>query len=167
MIKKVQQWFPLIILVTSVVVAVMAFLPGLAKDDTAIAGFKLAFGGYGKDNFLGVKDAGFSFPNFLAYFGPVVIAIVVAILGALDKNTGIIKLVLGFVTAAMFVLAVIFIIRLSEGAYTQVTVLGSTVKTTLKSLDFKLAWGAIVALIAAILGVVASTGYAFMQVMEK
>lgn len=166
MIKKVQQWFPLIILVTSIVVAVMAFLPGLAKDDTTFTGLKLVFGGYGNMSIGGVtlgKDFGFSFVNFLAYFGPVVMAIIVAILGALDRNQGIVKMVLAVVTAVLFVLSLVFIILLAKNSGTN-TPLGTI---TLDEAGFKLAYGAIIALIFALVGTMASILYAAMQVMKR
>lgn len=166
MIKKVQQYFPLIILVTSIVVAVMAFLPGLVKDDTSFTGLKLIFGGYGDFSIGGVtlgKDFGFSFFNFLAYFGPVVMAIIVAILGALDRNQGLVKMVLAIATAALFVLSLVFIILLAQNSGSK-GILGTV---TLDDIGFKLAYGAIIALIAALVGTMSSILYAAMQVMKR
>lgn len=167
MIKKVQQWFPLIILVTSIVVAVMAFLPAAGKGEDTITGLKLVFGGFGNASVGGVqlaKDSGFVFWNFLAFFGPVVMAIVVAVLGMLDKNQGMVKMVLAVVTAVLFVLSVVFLLMLTKNSYVTVPILGNQ---TLASFDIGLAWGAIIAVIAAVVGTLVSVAYAAMQIMKK
>lgn len=168
--KKIQQYFPLLLLVSAIILAVMAFFPAIKVDaDNMITGLKTAFGGFADNitiggNTLG-KDSGFQIMNFLAFFGPAVIAIIAAVLGALGKNKGLIAIIIGMATALFFVLALVFLINIRTNTYYEFTLFGTTTKATFKEAD--LGWGAIVAMIFAGVGAVVSVLNAVIGILKK
>lgn len=165
--KKMKKFVPFVALAMAVVVFVMLFLPGVTVtalgQTNTITGLKLSFGGFGGN----IKDSGFVFVNFLAYFGPLLAAIAIGVSMGLNKNKGLLKLVLSAALAVLFVFSIVFLLQLASNAYTSVTVMGVTVKTTLADAGYKPAVGAIVGVVVAVIGLVASALDVVLQVLKK
>ncbi len=154
--KELKKFAPFVALIMAILVMVMAFLPGATitafGQTKTINGLQLAFGGFGGN----ADDSGFVFLNFLAYFGPLLAAIAIIVLMVLGKNKGLLKLLLSAALAVLFVLSVVFLLQLVDNAYSSGTVLGVTIKVTLAEAGYKIATGAIIGIVMACVGALAS-----------
>lgn len=159
--KELKKFAPFVALAMAVVVFIMAFLPGVTAtilgQTSTITGLKLAFGGFGGN----LGDSGFVFVNFLAYFGPLLAAIAIAVLIGLKKNKGLVKLVLGVVLALLFLLSIIFLAMVAKNAW-----IGAAGATLAKA-GYKLAAGSIIGIVASVIGLLASGFDVVMQVLKK
>lgn len=159
--KKIKKFVPFVALAMAAVVFVMAFLPGvtvtLLGQTRTITGLKLSFGGFGGN----LGDSGFVIMNFLGYFGPLLAAVAIGVLIGLGKNKGLIKLVLAALLAVLFALSIVFLATLAQNSYIGVA------EATLAKAGYKLATGAVIGIIASVVGLVAAGLDVVLQVLKK
>lgn len=157
MFKKIEQFLPLLMIVSSILIAIMIFFPALSDDESnLINGTMAVFGGeiisFGS---LINSRVNFNLVNLFAYLLPLVLTVILFILNVRSNKSSIIKFILSAIILASFVFSLI--IFLSLGSYTIITT--TTFAGTITS-DFSnsdLGIGAILSLIIAIIGIVSST----------
>ncbi|MFA7076744.1 MAG: hypothetical protein WC152_08800, partial [Candidatus Izemoplasmatales bacterium] len=88
MLLKIQKYLPLVSLVLGLLLLFSAFLTALSSNDEAImTGITAIFGGNIVDaGIFGSAKVNFSFLNFLAFFLPALVAIVIAVYGMVNQK---------------------------------------------------------------------------------
>ncbi|CDR30731.1 Uncharacterised protein [Acholeplasma oculi] len=164
MIKKIQNILPVIILLLSLFIASTIFLPVLEYDGEAMfSGFIAVFGGEGRvfGSFGPTYIIPFSYYNFIAFFLPSILSILVFIMVINEKKTSVYKMVLGVLLSITFTLSIILIFQVPVNTSYSTVILGQTV--TGNYANYQLAIGGIISYVLAIIGSVLSLLYTILQ----
>lgn len=168
MLDKIKKLIPLITLCLSLLLFLSSFFTVLKTDDNEamMNGMKAIFGGeiaaFGPFLSANVK---FSFPNLLAFFFPAIISIALAIYSLLDKEGITVKKILDLVIFAGFILSIVLIVMLPHNTIGAVDWFGN--ENTFTYEGAKLAIGAILGLIFAVLGFLLSAYHHLTQLLKK
>lgn len=157
MFKKIEQFLPLIIIVSSLLMAIMIFFPALSDgEDYLIKGTTTVFGGelvsFGS---LMNVSVNFNILNLLAYVLPFLLSIILFTVNIRTNKKGLVKLILSVLLLVSFLLSLIVFISL--GSYTIVTTEIFNGSGTSDLGGYSLAVGAIISLVLSVIGIVSST----------
>lgn len=159
--KKYKKSIPFLFLFIAVLLAAMTALNVLQTNngDIIMNGIKATFGGNVTQvgSFLSV-DVNFSFLNFIAFFGPLILSVLLVYYISNHKKVTSTTALLSILVMISFIAS--FIILMNLGTYTTGTaeIFGGDANYTYESA--KLAIGAIFALVFAGAGALATLGYA-------
>lgn len=169
---KLSKLCLLIACIFAIITCAMMFVPTLTKTENEevknIPGFAMAFGKVVKStSFLGQSGSiklDTTFELIIAYLLPIIIAIVALLYSLISKKyKGLIKIILGLILTASFIITIVFIIKAPEFAKLTMsanTIIGSGSSTSsLKSNNYSLTYGAYLAIISSALGAAFSLGY--------
>ncbi len=164
MYKKIREVLPIVIIGLSMLIAITSILTVLktSNDDAIMTGLTAIFGGEvaALGSFASV-DVNFSLFNFLAFYLPVIVALLIFFMGRKTKLEHFILFLLSVLLTATFIGSIVIISNL--GAYTQGTATLLGIETTYTYEGAKLALGSIISLILAILGALSSALLALSQ----
>jgi len=162
--KTTTKNLPIFMIFFSLLLALTVFLDVLKTDDGDIImdGLKAIFGGEVASigSFASV-DVSFSIMNFIAFFLPIILAILLFVLGGKRKKGEPINILLGLLLSASFVFSIVIINNL--GMHTTGTVSVGSIGTNYNYEDSKLAIGSILALVFSAGGILSSLFYSFDQ----
>ena len=156
MFKNLKIYLPITSLLFALLLLFSIFFNALSLDgEPVMLGTKAIFGGsIGAIGSFVSADVNFGNENFIAFFMPAIVAIILAIYSMRNKKTTPLKMLLSVLLTIFFVISVILIISMPEHTTATITsFLGDT------SFDYgatTLGIGAIIGLITSILGAISS-----------
>ena len=164
MYKKLKEALPLITVVFGALIALMIVFNVLRTDDgdAIMNGLTAVFGGEvaAIGGFVSV-DVNFSFLNLLAFFLPLIAAVVLFFLGKKTKKDMIMNVVFGVLLLGVFLFSMIIFTNI--GSYTKGTATVGFISGDYTYEGAKIAIGAVFGMIFAIVGVLGSLLHVFIQ----
>lgn len=163
--KKTKDSLPIFIVLFSILLALTVVLNVLntGDGDAIMNGFKAVFGGeVGSIGSFASVDVVFSIINFIVFFLPVILAILLFVLGGSRKKDKRLNLLLALLLTASFVFSIVILSDL--GAYTKGTVALGGIGGDYTYEGSKLAIGSILAIVFSSGGIIASLFHGLGQV---
>jgi hypothetical protein len=167
MYKKIKVYLPLVTLSVGILIALMSIFTVLKTNDgdAIMTGFVAVFGGevaaFG--TFASV-DVQFSFFSFLAFFLPFLLSLGLFFVDKTTKLDKLINILLGLLLAIVYVYALYVFVNL--GVYTKGTATILGIETTYSYEGAKLAIGAVLGVVFAVIGVLASLLQTFITLKD-